>query len=91
MKNEIINQLKEFEEGYNELFVGDTWADIEISDAYKYGFGVFCHIQEMEDSVGIYEVAVYRNYIDENGSLTSDWTRTVVPIFCINKDFEEVL
>lgn len=91
MKNEVINKLKEFEESYGELFIGDTWADIEVSDKNNYGIGVFCHIQELEDNVGTYEVSVYRNYIDENGDLTSDWTKTIIPVFCITKDFEEVL
>ena len=84
MKNEVINKLKEFEESYGELFIGDTWADIEVSDKNNYGIGVFCHIQELEDNVGTYEVSVYRD-------LTSDWTKTIIPVFCITKDFEEVL
>ncbi len=96
MKNEIINKLKEFEESYGGIFERDTWVDIEVSDKNNYGIGLFCFIQEIDVNTGIYEVAVYKNYIDENGVLTSDWAKTIIPIikdslFGINKDFEEVL
>ena len=91
MKNEVINKLKEFEESYGGIFERDTWLDIEVSDKNNYDIGVFCFIQEIDVNTGIYEVAVHKNYIDENGELTSDWAKTIIPIFGINKDFEEVL
>ena len=91
MKNEIINKLKEYEESYGQLFVRDIYADIEVSDKDNYGIGVLCQIQEVDVNVGTYEVSVYKNYIDGEGALKSDWTKTIIPIFYINKDFEEVL
>ena len=91
MKNEVINKLKDFEESYGEIFERDTWVDIEVSDENNYGFGICCNIKEIDTISGIYEVAVHKNYIDENDVLTSVWDKTILPIFYINKDFEEVL
>lgn len=96
MKEQIINRLKEYNESYGDLFCGDIWVDIEVNNKEGFGEGLFCQIEvdedfwdfEITDETPFY-VYAYKNYIDEDGDLTSDYSETVVDIFPIyRKDFK---
>ena len=86
IKEQIITGLKEYQKSYGDLFIGDIWVDLEISNGEGYGEGIFVQVllDEPIESVELnYYVYPYRNYIDEEGSLTSDWANTIITPFQI--------
>lgn len=78
--NNIKEELKEdFEASLEE---GDFWVGIDFNE-YKHG--LFCHVMvDDEYNEDLFEVTSYKNILDDEGKITSDYSNTETKFYIDN-------
>jgi len=81
----ILNAIKNNSENEWEQFLeeGDFWVSI---DSEKHKLGIFCHVLVDEENENLFEITGYKNILDEDNVLTSDYSKTLFKFYIDSKE-----